>query len=116
MTLRILRTANHEVAELIRYYEQIRPGLGGEFADALAMAYEAIELNPDRFTPIEPVFRVMTCDSSCSTNSRIASSMRSAKMNSSASPSLTTTENRAIGCHGLWGDLAADSTARGRSQ
>jgi toxin ParE1/3/4 len=48
MTLIILPAARKESEQAAEWYEDQRPGLGGEFLLALAAAYEDIERHPHR--------------------------------------------------------------------
>lgn len=57
MTLRILSPAQRELAAIITRYEQERPGLGGEFADAFDAAVEEIKSHPDRRPDSSPKTR-----------------------------------------------------------
>ena len=45
--LRISRPASAEFADAVRWYEQKRVGLGGEFFDAVTDAIEVVRNNPE---------------------------------------------------------------------
>ena len=49
--LRISRPASAEFAEAVRWYEQKRIGLGGEFFDAVTYAIELVRNNPEIGAP-----------------------------------------------------------------
>ena len=47
LTLRNLKAAREEFAAAIRWYEEQRPGLGGEFFDAVVHATSLIQAQPE---------------------------------------------------------------------
>jgi plasmid stabilization system protein ParE len=53
MKLRQLRSARKEAHEAARWYEREKPGLGGEFLDALRDALKRIQDGPLHFPPLE---------------------------------------------------------------
>ena len=50
-TLRNLKAAREEFAAAVRWYEEQRPGLGGEFFDAVVDAASLIQAQPEIGTP-----------------------------------------------------------------
>ncbi len=52
MTLRVLSEAEEEAREAAQWYENRRAGLGQDFLDALARAFEEIERNPQAFQQV----------------------------------------------------------------
>jgi len=53
--IRIGPYAEQELAEAVRWYEQQRPALGGEFLDAVARALERVARKPDATTSVAGV-------------------------------------------------------------
>ena len=49
--IRISRPASAEIADAVRWYEQKRTGLGGEFFDAVTYAIELLHTRPEIGTP-----------------------------------------------------------------
>ena len=47
MTIRTSAPASDEFREAVRWYETQRPGLGGEFFDAVAATLSLIQANPE---------------------------------------------------------------------
>ncbi len=54
MTVRTAQPASDELAEAVRWYDTHRPGLGGEFLDAIAATLAFIESTPEVGTPLSP--------------------------------------------------------------
>ena len=54
MTVRTAQPASEEFAEAVRWYEMQRPGLGGEFFDAVAATLSLVESAPEVGTAISP--------------------------------------------------------------
>ena len=54
MTVRTAQAASAEFVEAVRWYETQRPGLGGEFFDAVTATLSLIESAPQAGTPIAP--------------------------------------------------------------
>ncbi|PYS39172.1 MAG: hypothetical protein DMG14_14995 [Acidobacteria bacterium] len=50
-TLRNLKAASKEFSAAVRWYEEQRPGLGGEFFDAVVDATSLIQVQPEIGTP-----------------------------------------------------------------
>lgn len=50
-TVRNLKPAREEFAAAVRWYEEQRPGLGGEFFDAVGHATSLIQTQPEIGTP-----------------------------------------------------------------
>jgi toxin ParE1/3/4 len=52
--VRFSEPASDELGEAVRWYEARRPGLGGEFFDAVAATVSVIETDPEIGTTISP--------------------------------------------------------------
>lgn len=50
--IRIGESAAAELAEAVRWYEARRPGLGGDFQDAIGAAFDRIRQQPDTGSPL----------------------------------------------------------------
>jgi toxin ParE1/3/4 len=46
-TIRIIQEASAEFTDAVRWYEERRPGLGGEFFDAVSMTIEFVAAGPE---------------------------------------------------------------------
>ena len=72
-TLRNLKAASKEFSAAVRWYEEQRPGLGGEFFDAVVHATSLIEVQPENWHAVSRSPDTACAGATISVSSRIPS-------------------------------------------